>query len=67
MAATMGLVPLNKHMATSQHDLAQILCLAELCFLRSGVCCIILQAASGWFVIQCLWLELSLPFISSLA
>ena len=34
----------------SHHDLAPIHCLAERCFLTTGVCSIFLLAAPGWFV-----------------
>lgn len=43
----MSQITTNKPMSTSQHDLAQIHCLAERCFLRTGVCSIVLQAAPG--------------------
>lgn len=45
-------VTTSKQTPTSQHGLAQIHCLAEHYFLRTGACCIILQAAPGRFVIQ---------------
>lgn len=57
----------SKQTPTSQHGLAQIHCLAEHYFLRTGACCIILQAAPGRFVIQRLvGAEPCFPFLTGM-